>query len=181
MKGRNKEIKKLMFSIIGVSIFLIVMTTYVYLPKQENLMSSLAFLQNQKRFYMQDISSGILLKDATPVKDEVGLEYEPYQFKVVNHSNLDITYRIVFKNDIQKAKAQEKEILPNRYLRYTLTEGYNIDLEPATLQEDGILYTTTISAHSETTFEFRMWLDYNADNDAMNKVFIGKIEIEEVR
>lgn len=181
MKNKNKEIRKLIYSILGISLFLIVMTTFVYLPKQETLLSSLAFLQNQNRFYMEDISSGILLKDATPVSDEVGLSYEPYRFKVINNSTSDITYRIIFENNQEKIEAQGKEVLPNKYLRYSLKVGNNTVIEPTTLSEDGILYTTTIPSNSEIVFEFRMWLDYNADNGAMNKTFIGKIELEEIK
>lgn len=175
-----KEKRSHIISIISVSLFLIIMTAFVYLPKQEMLLSSLAFLQNQNRFYMEDISSGILLKDATPVSDQKGLQYEPYQFKVVNNSNSDITYNIIFKNNKEKAEAKGKEVLPNKYLRYSLKEGNNVNLEPVTLQEDGILYTTTIPSNSTVVFEFRMWLDWEADNGAMNKIFIGKIELEEV-
>ena len=39
---------------------------------------------------------------------------------------------------------------------------------------------TTIDANSSSTFEFKMWLDYNSDNEAMDKAFVGKIEIEEI-
>lgn len=181
MKNKDKEIRRLIISILGVSIFLIFMTAFVYLPKQQNLLSSLAFLQNQQRFYMQDITSGILLKDAPPVIDEKGLEYEPYLFKVVNNSNADITYNIIFKNNKEKIEAEGKEVLPNKYLRYSLKEENKIIVEPVTLKDNGILYTTTIPSNSEMIFEFRMWLDYESDNGAMNKTFIGRIEIEEIK
>lgn len=179
-KDVRKEVTKLILSIISVTTFLIIMTTCVYLPKQENLLSSLAFLQNQRRFYMQDVSSGILLKDASPMSDKRGLENDPYQFKVVNSSNSDITYQIIFRNNEEKALQQGKEILPNYYLRYSLQEENNNIVEPSTLSEDGILYTTTIKAHSEEIYSFRMWLDWNSDNGAMNKIFIGKVEIVEI-
>lgn len=178
---KNKEIRKLIFSIISVSLLLIFATTFVYIPKQENLLSSLAFLQNEKRFYMEDISSGILLKDAVPVSDCVGLSNDSYQFKVVNNSNSAVTYRIVFKNVNDKSQFDQKDILPNRYLRYSLKEGNNAYLEPTNLNDDGIIYETVINAHSSTVFEFKMWLDYNSDNDAMNKVFVGKIKVEEIK
>lgn len=174
-----KEKRGHIISIICVSLFLIIMTVFVYLPKQEMLLSSLAFLQNQQRFYIEDLSSGILLNDATPVSDERGLEFTPYRFKVVNNSDSTLEYNIIFKNNEEKAKAKGLEVLPNKYLRYSLKEGYNKALEPKTLGEDGILYTASIPANSAVIYEFRMWLDWNADNGAMNKIFIGKIEIEE--
>lgn len=176
----KKEIRKHIISIISVSLFLIIATTFIYLPKQENLLSSFAFLHNQQRFYMKDLSSGILLSNASPTKDSSALSIDPYRFQVVNNSDSDITYQIVFKNNEEKAKARGKEVLPNKYLRYSLIGSNNKKVEPATLSTDGILYTTTIQANSVENFDFRMWLDYNADNGAMNKIFIGKIELIEI-
>jgi len=176
----KKEMRKSIISIISVSLFLILATTFIYIPKQANLLSSFAFLQNIQNFYMKELTSGILLHDAIPTKDEKAMENSPYTFQVVNNSNEDITYQIVFKNNEEKAKAKGKEVLPNRYLRYSLTSNNNTIVEPSTLSDDGILYTTTIKANSTETYDFRMWLSYYADNGAMNKIFIGKVEIIEV-
>lgn len=177
---KNKEIRKTIISIISVSLFLLVTITFVYLPKQETLLSSLAFLQNQKRFYMQDLSSGILLKDAVPVSDSKGLKNDSYTFKVVNNSNSKIPYQIIFKNNKEKVSKTGREVLPNKYLRYTIKENNNNYIEPLNLTDNGIIYETTIDANSSSTFEFKMWLDYNSDNEAMDKAFVGKIEIEEI-
>ena len=176
----KKELRNRIFSIISVSLFLVLMTTFVYLPKQENLLSSLAFLQNVQNFYMKDLSSGILLRNAIPTKDHKALENEPYRFQVVNNSKHDITYKIVFVSNEEKAKEKGKEILPNKYLRFSLSTEDKTLVEPTTLADDGILYTTTIKAKSTETIDFRMWLDYYADNGAMNKIFIGKIELQEI-
>mgnify|MGYP004666633367 FL=1 len=181
MKNKKKEIKRLIFSIISVSLFLMFMTSFVYLPKQENLLSSMAFLQNQKRFYMQDLSSGILLKDAYPTSDSTGLKNDAYKFKIVNNSNSKITYQIVFQNNEEQANLKGKEVLPNKYLRYVINKENEPFKNIQNLSDDGILYTATIDAKSEETFDFRMWLDYNADNGAMDKIFIGKIELVEVK
>lgn len=180
MKTKKKEIRSLIISIISVSLFLIIMTTFVYLPKQENLLSSLAFLHTQSDLYIEDLSNGILLRDATPVTDTTGMTYVPYQFRVVNNSNKEVNYNVVFKSNKEKALKQGKELLPNKYLRYSIKEGNKDFIEPTTLRDDGILYTTTVPAKSNTVFDFKMWLDYNADNGAMNKIFIARIEIQEV-
>lgn len=177
----KKEIRKHIISIVVVSFLLIFSTAFIYLPKQENLVSALAFLQMQKGFYMEELSSGILLKDASPVLDEYGIKNDPYSFKVINDTNSDVTYKIVFKNNEEKAKARGMEVLPNRYLRYNLvSEGKEL-VTPSTLSDDGILYVATVKANSSQTFDFRMWLDYEADNGAMNKIFIGKVAIEEIK
>ncbi len=174
------EKKKHIISILVVSTFLILSTTFVYFPKQENFVSSLAFLHQVNSFYMEDLSSGILLKNTSCVKDEKGLQQDPYQFKVVNQTNQEITYRIVFHKDFEKINQQGKEALENHYLRYTLKEGEQAYLEPQNLNDDGILYETTIPKRSEVVYDFKMWLDYDADNGAMNKLLIGNIEIERI-
>ena len=180
-KIMKKEIINRLLSIITVSLFLIVATTYVYLPNSKNLTSALAFLNHEKSFYMQDVTEGVLLNNATPIEDSEGLENKPYTFKVVNKSNSNITYKIVFKNDEKKAKAQGMELLSNKYLRYSISNVDDTNLEANTLSDDGILLTTTITPHSEQVFNFRMWLDYNADDGAFDKIFIGSIAIEEIK
>ena len=116
----KKEIRKRLFSIIAVSTFLIIMTTFVYLPRQEGLLSALAFLQEEQSFYMEDLSDGILLKSAVPTRDSDGLKNDPYSFQVVNNSNKNITYQIIFRNNEEKAKERGKEVLPSKYLRYSV-------------------------------------------------------------
>ena len=177
----NKEIRNRLFSIIAVSTFLIIMTTFVYLPRQTNLLSALAFLNQEQSFYMVDLSEGLLLKSAVPTKDSEGLEIDPYTFQVVNNSNKNITYNIVFKNNAEKAKERGKEVLPSHYLKYVVSDNNDKNLEVKTLSDDGILLTTTITPHSKQVFNFRMWLDYNADEGAMNKIFIGTLEVSEVK
>lgn len=175
---KYEESRKLVLSIILVSLFLIFMTCFVYLPKQENLLSSLAFIQNQKSFYLKDLSQGILLNDAIPVPDEVGMQYQPYRFKVVNSSNSEINYRIIFRNNDSKMNIKQEDLLSNQYLRISLNNNEGLLVNPVSLSENGVIYTTTIRAHEEEVFELRMWLDWNSDNNAMDKIFVGKIEVD---
>lgn len=181
MNNRNKEIIKRSISIISILTFLLVMTMYYYVPKKDQLLSSMAFLQNSYKLSIQDVTTGILLKDATPVLDEVGMNNDPYTFKVINKSNKAVTYKIVFNNNKEKVTQKGKEVLDNKYLRYTIQEENNDYQNPSNLTEDGLIYTATINPRSEVVFNFKMWLDYDADNGAMNKVFIGTIALEEIK
>ena len=177
----KNDTKRRVLEIAFVSVFLIVMTSFVYLPNQKNLLSALAFLNSEQSFYMEDVSNGILLKSAVPVKDEQGLANDPYTFRVVNNSNKNVTYNIVFKNNEEKAKERGKEVLPNRYLRYAVSDVNDTNIEAKTLADDGILLTTTIPPHSKQELNFRMWLDFDADDGAMDKIFIGTLEVEKVK
>ena len=177
----KKDIRKHVLSIIFVSIFLILMTTFVYLPNSQNLASALAFLNGQQAFYMEDVSTGLLLKDAVPIKDSEGLKIEPYTFRVVNNTKHNITYQIVFKNSTQKAEEQNLEVLDNKYLRYSISYDGDTNLEANTLPEDGVIATFTAFPNSKQLLNFRTWLDFNADDGAMGKMFTGIIELREVK
>ena len=172
----REEIRKRILSILGILTFLIVMTTNVYLPNSTNMSSALAFASGVQNFYMEDLTTGVLLKNADPTKDEEGLKLDPYKFQVVNKTNKNITYNIVFKNKVE----DENEKLANKYLRYSISTEEDIN-EVSTLGEDSIILTTVIPPHATQVFSLRLWLDYNCDNDAFGKRFSGVIQIEEVK
>ena len=173
----RNEIRKHVLSILSVLTFLMVSTAFIYMPRHTSVASALTFLNGVQSFYMEDLTSGELLKEANPIKDEEGLELDPYKFQVVNKSNRNITYRIIFKNKV----TDESTRLANRYLRYSISTENGSENEIATLSEDNILLVTTIAPNSTQVFNFRMWLDYNCDNDAFGKRFSGIIQIEEVK
>ena len=177
----KKDILKHILSIVFVSVFLVLMTTFVYLPNHNNLVSALSFLSNEQSFYMEDVSSGLLLKDSVPMEDSKGLEIEPYTFRVVNNTNHNITYKILFKNNIEKIEATNLEALDSKYLRYSISTINDTNLEANSLNEDGVLVVFTALPHSKQEFNFRMWLDYNSDNNAMGKAFIGSLALEEIK
>lgn len=172
----KQEIRSRIIKIISITVFLILMTTLVYLPNHKNLVASLAFLNSEKEFYMEELSDAINMENSYPVYDEVGLNTTPYTFRVVNNSNKDIKFNIVFNTNEEEAKeVYHMEVLPNKYLRYSLT---NNDIEKAnTLPDNNILYTGTIKANSSETFNFKMWLNINSDSNAVNKILIGSIDI----
>ena len=172
----NKEIRKHVFSILKVMTFLIVSTAFIYMPRHSSVASALTFLNGVKSFYMEDLSDGVLLRDANPTKDEEGLEIDPYRFQVVNKSNRNITYRIIFKNKVE----DESIRLANKYLRYSISTENDNNVEVNTLSDDNILLTTTIVPGTTQVLNFRMWLDYDCDNDAFGKMFSAIIQIEEV-
>ena len=83
----NKEIRKNILSILAVFAFMITSTLLVYMPSRSNMASALTFLNGVQSFYMEDLSSGVLLRNANPTKDIEGLKLDPYMFQVVNKSN----------------------------------------------------------------------------------------------
>lgn len=175
----NKEIKSHIMSIAFIIAFLLIGTIYIYYPNKENLLSSLIFLQNREKLYIEELSEGIKLAEAYPISDEEGLTNDSYQFKIRNESNEDIHYQIIFKNQLEKIIENNLSPLASKYLRYSVQEE-NGNLKIETLSEDEIIYDAIISANSEITFDFRVWLGENFDDDAMGKTFIGRMEVVEI-
>jgi len=174
----NRQIKSRIMSIVFILVILVVGTIYVYYPNQQQLLSSFAFLQNQQGLHLEELSSGIKLAEAYPITDEVGNQSDPYKFKIVNNSNKEVKYQIIFKNQLDKIEARGFEALPAKYLRYSLqTEDSQLT---ETLPDDEIIYETVINANSEVVFNFRLWLGTNLDADGMGKTFIGQMEIKEI-
>ena len=145
----NNEIRKNILSILAVFTFMITSTLLIYMPNHTNMASALSFLSGVQNFYMEDLSSGVLLKEANPIKDNEGLELDPYTFQVVNKSNKNITYRIILENKVE----DESIKLANKYLRYSIsTENGNVEVN--TLSDDSILLTTTITPNTTQVFYF---------------------------
>ena len=181
MKNReiNKEIRSRIASIVFILIFLIVSTLYAYYPTKANLTSAFAFLENRESFYMKELSDGIKIAEAFPISDELGLASDSYQFKIINDTDKDIHYQLVFKNQLDKITARNLLPLDSKYLRYSIQNNKS-DLKIETLTDSEIVYDAVIEADSELTFDFRIWLGENFDNDAMGKTYIGQMEVVEV-
>ncbi|MGN0973864.1 MAG: hypothetical protein ACI4OT_03910 [Bacilli bacterium] len=135
----------------------------------------------------KDMPEGIMainLENAYPMTNEEGLELESYEFKVVNDGSIDAYYKL-------KIEALETTDLPVSTIRYNLVEdGETITIEPKLLSNttttkkesnNNNLYqidTDIIKVGEEKTYKLNLWIDYEAENEAMNKTFEGKLEIE---
>ena len=178
-KRINKEIISRITSIIFMLIFLIVSTLYVYYPNKQNLTSAFTFLQNREAFYLEELSDGIKLAEAYPITDSEGITSDSYSFKIVNDTDKDIHYQLVFRNQLEKIEAKNLLPLDSKYLRYSIQNNES-NLKIETLTDTEVIYDAVIKADSELTFDFRIWLGENFDSDAMGKTFIGRMEVIEV-
>lgn len=175
----NKNIISHIGSIIFVIIFLLISTIFVYYPNKQALLSSYTFLKNQENFYLEELSDGIKLAEAFPISDEEGINTDLYQFKIVNNSDKEIHYQLLFKNQLDKIEARNLMPLSAKYLRYSIQKKSS-DIKIDTLPESEIIYDDIIPANSEVVFDFRIWIGENFDIEAMGKTFIGQMEVVEI-
>lgn len=174
---KNKEFKNIMFLVVIIAIT----GLFVFGTNNDSLQSALAFLNNKSTFYMEDITNGVNQNEEKYTNDEDGINNQAYKFKVINNSNKDINYVIKFNNNKDKVKELGYESLNNKYLRYAIRLEDNEYSTPTNLNNEGMVLKTTIKAKSEQIYDFVTWLDSNADENAQEKMFIGKISVEKVK
>lgn len=119
------------------------------------------------------MEGGINLTTAIPIPDEEGLSNIPYRFTINNDGEIDSTYTIYLDNlelDTNQTRVDDK------YIKYSLTK--NGISSGAKLLNNRELDTGIIDKNTTDSYELRIWVDYNATNEAMNTTFKGQIRVE---
>ena len=62
-----------------------------------------------------------------------------------------------------------------KYIRYQVTKNNKIIVKPTNIKENGILFTDDNT--NESTYEIKMWIDYNSDNNVYGKNFSTKLAL----
>ena len=126
-------------------------------------------------------SNGINLVNAIPTYDSKGKETEAYTFSLRNESNIELYYTLSLVDDeelIDSCKTTSGNacsLLDLRDVRYELKLGERTFT--GSLSDSSIISYGTIDADEEINGELRVWLNINATNDAMGKVFLGKLRV----
>ncbi|MGN0973745.1 MAG: leucine-rich repeat protein, partial [Bacilli bacterium] len=122
------------------------------------------------------------LENAVPITDEEGNETVPYTFTLKNSGTLDAEYSITLE-DLELAADEER--LDDKYVKYTLKRGDNPANQYTTQTsinlsyiKDRILDAGVIKKGQSISYQLYLWLDYDADNEAMNKVFSTNLKVE---
>lgn len=146
--------------------FFILLSSFFIIPTLENAYAIEPALRKVK---IEELSSGILLNDAYPTKDEIGKNQTGYKIKIKTNNKTSIN--LSFENTLEANLPR----LENHNLRYIILKNNEIYQEPQELNHTGFLFEDTIL--EDTIYEIRMWIKEDAKLDAMGKYFSGKIVI----
>ena len=119
----------------------------------------------------------ILLQKAVPMSDAKGTQTQKYIFRLKNEGSSPIKYDMF----IDKIIPDQTEELQDKDVRYKLvnngveTIGNLNDLENRKI-ESGI-----INAKSVNNYTLQVWINKDAENDVMNKTFVGKLRIQNTK
>ena len=121
----------------------------------------------------------INLDNQVPVDDETGLGTQAFEFKLKNNGSIDARYT-VYLDDVALESGETR--LPDSAIRYSLTKnGSNdnpqdlttIGTNPNRKLDEGI-----IKKDITNTYTLKIWIDEEADNNAMDKVFAATLRVE---
>ncbi len=126
----------------------------------------------------------INLTNAIPTEDSVGLAQSAYKFTVTTSGGtVPLTYKLYLDDITKSVTSSTSSALATKYIRYELKKnGARIalaNLPTTTLLSNSpmLLHTATIQANSTDKYELRLWLDYDAGNDAQSRKFQGQIRL----
>ena len=126
-------------------------------------------------------TNGIQLTNVVPAYDDEGKTYEPYVFSLKNQSNIDLYYTLSLIDDLDALESCTTtdggscEMLDPRDIRYEVKMGDRTFT--GSLSDSSIISYGTIGAGETIQGELRVWLNINATNEAMGKVFLGKLKV----
>lgn len=134
----------------------------------------------------EDASEGISLTNAYPMTDQEGLKTTSYEFTLKNDGTIPSDYTIYLEDT-----TDESDIKAFPVLKYDLkkTEYNNDDSiktdEVDTMQllsaiktTDGIVLDSgTLEVGEYSKYSFKLWIDYDANDDYQNSHFKGNLKI----
>ena len=121
----------------------------------------------------------INLDNQVPVDDTTGLGTEAFTFKLKNTGTIDARYTI-YLDDVALETGENR--LPDSAVRYSLTKNGSSD-NPQDLTSIGTnpnrkLDEGVIKQDVTNTYTLKVWIDEEAGNEAMDKVFAATLRVE---
>ncbi len=176
----KKKYLKLSYGLNIVLILLVIGISYAWLRITLHGEKEVSIIGDKLELILDETNEGIQIKNAVPVKDEQGKEVEAYTFTLENKGNQKIDYSIYLDTDSEAMKeCVDCQELEEKDIRYELTINKLPIVE--TLDSSRILDNGTIGGPEKINYELKIWLNYDADNNAQGKVFYGKIRVEGVQ
>ena len=119
-----------------------------------------------------------ILENTVPTKDDVALEQDGYKFTLTNTGTIDSYYNI-YLDDVLLTDAGDR--LDNSYIRFNLFNESTDQSSTSSLSSyasDNRMITSGFLKKGESvSYILRMWVKYDAGNEAQNKYFATQIRV----
>ena len=179
---KNKKKKYVIILVLVLLIVLVIGLSYAWLMTTLQGEKNVSILVDTIDLELDESASeGIQLVNAIPTYDDDGKESSPYKFSLTNKSRIDLYYSLSLIDDeelinsCQTTDGSDCELLDVKDIRYEIKIG---DISyTGTLSDSPVIYHGIIDASEKIDCELRVWLNINAGNEVMGKVFLGKLQV----
>ena len=165
-----------------IMLILVVAFSYAWLRTAFNGKKDVQLVVGEISIILDESSTnGINLVNAIPSYDEEGKATEAYTFKLKNESDIPLYYTLSLVDDNEALEnctttsGDNCSLLDPRDVRYEIKMGDRT--VTGTLSDSSIINYGIIDANETIEGELRVWLNLNANNEAMGKVFLGKLRV----
>ena len=134
----------------------------------------------------EDASEGISLTNAYPMTDQEGLKTTSYDFTLKNDGTIPNSYTIYLEDttgetDIKAFPVLKYDIKKTEYNDDDSVKTAEVDtmqLLSAIKTTDGIVLDSgTLEVGEYNKYSFKLWMDYDANDDYQNSHFKGNLKI----
>ena len=183
MKKRERK-KKKKYIIVLVLVLLIVLViglSYAWLRTTLKGKKDVQIMVGNIDLVLNEKNDGIQLVNVIPTYDDDGKSGTPYQFSLENKSNIGLYYTLSLVDDeealsnCQTTDGGSCELLDPRDVRYELKMGDRTFT--GSLSDSSIISYGVIDSKEVIDGELKVWLNINATNEAMGKVYLGQLKV----
>lgn len=202
VKKKNKLINYglIVFSLVClISVSFISYNTYsvwvkTYNQKGTNKVTTGCFELSVTDVDENNNSTAINLSNAYPLSDENGLATKPYKLKISNICTVPSEYIVILNSfnsttldeGFLRYQIKDASIISTNTVSLKDASSYELDdtlkaeiekLNSLEINKSYNLISGTLNQDETITYELRVWLDYDATNEAMNKKFEGAVTV----
>ncbi len=170
---REQLIFRYISTIVFTSLFLILSSVFIFLPKKANLMGAFAFLANADGVSFVPVSSDLVLEKAYPITDKQGLEVEPFVFEIQNKNTTASKVQVIFQT------GEGGNRLSQNSIKYTIGESESAS-DIQVLSEDGIILEVELAANDVKRYYLKFWVQDEQKEDITGKYFQATIELKKI-
>ena len=181
--GRTLRENKKKVAIITLVVLLIIIigVSYAWLRTTLKGKKDVQIIVGNIDLVLNEKNDGIQLVNVIPTYDDDGKSGTPYQFSLENKSNIGLYYTLSLVDDeealsnCQTTDGGSCELLDPRDVRYELKMGDRTFT--GSLSDSSIISYGVIDSKEVIDGELKVWLNINATNEAMGKVYLGQLKV----
>lgn len=118
--------------------------------------------------------NAITLEKTYPIRDDVGMELIPYEFRIENTGNVKALYDIILEEN-------EENTLNHVWLKYSLKRNEEEWSIPEKITSLKLKEGLEIDPGKRDSYQLRLWIDEGVGREVENKVFKARVIINSVQ